>query len=923
MNRTFKTVWSNSSNSFIAVSEACKTRCKASPAQTIKTAVIAALSGASLLQGGLAFAEQIDNLDAALNPNPVGTTISHTDEYTIKFNDGGVYTIDNFGTIELIGSGSANYTIWISDDDDTTLTTLTNNSGATISASETVGHGSTVAAIYFQKGQVTSLVNSGSISTTSSVGISVAYLNGIYNQATIGTLNNALGGTISVSGRGSSENTGIYNTGTINSLINFGSITVNQLTGGSLNAAIYNSGTITSLTNSGTISTTVTGTSVSFASAIYSSNSTINTLNNNGTISTTVTGTGSGTASAAAIYSRISTINTLNNNGTISSTVTATAGSGTAIGYYLYHNTGLSGSGTVTNTSTGTISATTTLTGTASGGTAWGINNNRRRITDLTNAGTISASVSGAGASVSSANALGIRNYFGEITTLTNTGTISATTTVTGSGEISANGWGIYNYGSNATIGTITNTEIISGSSVGIYNTASATIGTITNTGIISGDISIYNQRTPGANEVIGTLNNLQSDLTYKGFLPTNYNIIIRGDANYGQTTFSSSSGTTTFGIDLTNSGADIGDQTYEDVLKGDFAEIDLLNGTSGVIEGATWALSFDGANWDLTINGALSGLYVPAGPSAADTQTSIQAIKGQLQGNLNSLTAGANFANMNTYDCNFFDSKGGCFSFGNRYTDVQSPSIQTNSFVATGGYKLNDHFRVAGFIDQNLNYNMASNIDIENKGPLMGLIGVWNQNANQLGWQIKLANAYQSKDARITRSVTGSSEAGRGQTDIDSQSYVAELSYNHAVSSSLLLQPYAALRYAVVEQDGYTETGVANPLTFNTIRDRSKTSLVGVKFKKQLTDKVVARGSVGLEHDLSHKTDNLLASGVSGLTTESFSNQLDKTRPVASLGADYYIDPTQRLSVNAFYQELPFASTKARTLYLNYMLAF
>jgi hypothetical protein len=34
-------------------------------------------------------------------------------------------------------------------------------------------------------------------------------------------------------------------------------------------------------------------------------------------------------------------------------------------------------------------------------------------------------------------------------------------------------------------------------------------------------------------------------------------------------------------------------------------------------------------------------------------------------------------------------------------------------------------------------------------------------------------------------------------------------------------------------------------------------------------------------------------------------------------------IDQTQRLSANAFYQELPFASTKARTLYVNYMLAF
>ena len=160
----------------------------------------------------------------------------------------------------------------------------------------------------------------------------------------------------------------------------------------------------------------------------------------------------------------------------------------------------------------------------------------------------------------------------------------------------------------------------------------------------------------------------------------------------------------------------------------------------------------------------------------------------------------------------------------------------------------------------------------------------------------------------------------GKGKTDIDTQSYVAELSYNHAMNSSLLIRPYIALRYALVKQDGYTETEVDNPLTYNTIRHCSKSALVGVKVKKQLTDKVVARGSMGLEHDLSHKTDNLEASGVSGLTSESFSNNLDKTRPVASLGADYYIDQTQRLSVNAFYQELPFASTKSRTLYINYM---
>jgi hypothetical protein len=478
--------------------------------------------------------------------------------------------------------------------------------------------------------------------------------------------------------------------------------------------------------------------------------------------------------------------------------------------------------------------------------------------------------------------------------------------------------YGFYGQSEN-TINSFVNNGTLSGSVYGLKMDFDGQIGTLTNSGIID-DIYIDTPDYYGFATIIDTLNNLQgkstSDiLNYDGRVPNNYNIIINSTSDYGQIKFTNISSTTNFGVYSTSS-VDTS-ATYSSVIDG-LTSAELNNTTTGTVTlsgtSYTWTLTDADSDlvWDLNFS-----------PSAADTQTSIQAIKGQLQGNLNSLTAGANFANMNTYDCNFFDSKGGCFSFGNRFTDVQSPSMQTNSFVATGGYKIDNHFRIAGFIDQNLNNNTAHNIDIENKGPLVGLIGVWNQNANQLGWQIKVANAYQSKDASIKRSVTGSSEAGSGKTDIDSQSYVAELSYNYAINSSLLLRPYMALRYALVKQEGYTETGVDNPLTYNSIRDRSKTVLVGLKVKKQLTDKVVAKGSVGLENDLSHKTDNLEVSGVSGLTSESFTNKLDKTRPVASVGADYYIDPTQRLSATAFYQELPFASTKARTLYLNYMLAF
>ena len=555
--------------------------------------------------------------------------------------------------------------------------------------------------------------------------------------------------------------------------------------------------------------------------------------------------------------------------------------------------------------STGSLINNGSISNTASGDIALIIGNGGSliSITSIVNSSTGTIAAPGGQSGVQTFNSVTISSFL-------NDGTI-------GTGAQ----YGFYGQSAN-TINSFVNNGTLSGSIYGLKMESDGQIGTLTNSGTID-DIYINTPSYYGSPTIIDTLNNLQgkssSDiLNYDGRVPNNYNIIINSTSDYGQIKFTTISSTTNFGVYSTSS-VDTS-ATYSSVIDG-LTSAELNNTTTGTVTlsgtSYTWTLTDADSDlvWDLN--------FASSGPSAADTQTSIQAIKGQLQGSLNSLTAGANFANMNTYDCNFFDSKGGCFSFGSRYTDVQSPSMQTNSFVATGGYKIDNHFRIAGFIDQNLNNNTAHNIDIENKGPLVGLIGVWNQNANQLGWQIKVANAYQSKDASIKRSVTGTSEAGSGKTDIDSQSYVAEFSYNYAATSSLLLRPYVALRYALVKQEGYTETGVDNPLTYNSIRDRSKTALVGLKVKKQLTDKVVARGSVGLEHDLSHKTDNLEVSGVSGLTSESFTNKLDKTRPVASVGADYYIDPTQRLSATAFYQELPFASTKARTLYLNYMLAF
>ena len=87
------------------------------------------------------------------------------------------------------------------------------------------------------------------------------------------------------------------------------------------------------------------------------------------------------------------------------------------------------------------------------------------------------------------------------------------------------------------------------------------------------------------------------------------------------------------------------------------------------------------------------------------------------------------------------------------------------------------------------------------------GLI-VWNQKPNKLGYQLKLANAYQQKNATLTREVVGSSEEGKGQTVIEAESYVAELQYGYQFTTDTVMHPYFAARSAVIKQDAYTETG-------------------------------------------------------------------------------------------------------------------
>ncbi len=733
----------------------------------------------------------------------------------------------------------------------------------------------------------------GSITAINNNGTMGVYENGasstgtvIWNKSTIGHINNAASGTMTSSGRNTIANgaggviTKIDNDGTIESDNKW---TIKNITGH-----------IGEIDNSGTIEAGANGTNISDQN------------------------------SDAAIRNYGGTITTITNSGLISANEQT------------IQNTGGAVIDTINNTASGTIRAK------GNHQQAIRVEDTGSIIRTIINAGTIESTRNDQYATRATIKVL----KGGEITTITNSGTISALGaqsegailvdhegtgniigTITNSGNITSKSKAgtINNHDTITTInnsGNITNTSS-DAESAGIRNADSGTITTITNTGTIAGtNVDIRNANQAGNSGNIITLNNSQGGndaLTYSHALPTYYNVIVNSTSDFGKVVFSSVSGTTTF--DVHSSSTLAASTTYSSVLSG-LSSSDIASGTSGTfVSGSTrqtWTLSnSSGTLWDLVV--AADQDITP------DSNTTVQNVKDDVIlgfNDLNSVTQ-VNFANMNTYDCDLFDKNNICLSLGSRYTSINSPKTETNSAVLVGGYKLSDTLRVAGFYHSNLSHKTPASIKLSDKTPMTGGLIVWNQNPNHLGYQLKLANAYQQKNATLTRERVGASEEGKGQTVIEAKSYVAELQYGYQYSNDTVLHPYFAARSAVIKQDAYTETGNSSPLSFNEIKDKSTTVLLGLKFNTDLTHKLSLKGSVGIEHDIEHSVDKLAPTGISGLSKVSLTDSFNKTRPVVSLGFDYALKSNHRLSGILQYQELPYQSKTESNAYLYYTIGF
>jgi hypothetical protein len=232
-------------------------------------------------------------------------------------------------------------------------------------------------------------------------------------------------------------------------------------------------------------------------------------------------------------------------------------------------------------------------------------------------------------------------------------------------------------------------------------------------------------------------------------------------------------------------------------------------------------------------------------------------------------------------------------------------------------------NYRVGAYFDQNLSVNNAgSTVNLGNNTPLIGLFGAWNERLDGTGTEVKVSAAYGQKNTTVTRSVVGTSEAGTGSSQLNSQGAQAVAKYGFGVAQNVIVSPYAGIRYTQNNMGGYTEATSATvtaPLTYSALNTNATTALAGVGASYRFIPQAAAFVSAGVETDTNTANGSYSATGVTGLTPVNFNANPVKTRPIAMVGVTYDIEKNQRIGVTGIYRQEPYQAVSTTTVMATY----
>ena len=309
---------------------------------------------------------------------------------------------------------------------------------------------------------------------------------------------------------------------------------------------------------------------------------------------------------------------------------------------------------------------------------------------------------------------------------------------------------------------------------------------------------------------------------------------------------------------------------------------------------------------------------------STAQTQQSLVNNVSALQGTFS--LQNSVLANSFTYDCSEFGPNGICISAGGRNTAVSAANgLNNTSALLIAAYKVHPQVRIGAYADQNLSVNNAgSTVNLGNNTPLIGLFGAWNEAIDGTGTEIRVSAVYGQKNTTVTRSVVGTSEAGTGTSQLNSQGAQVTAKYGFGVMDKVIVSPYAGIRYTQNNMGGYTEAtsaSVTAPLTYSALNTNAMTALAGVGASYKVIPTVTTFASAGVETDTNTSNGTYTATGINGLTPVNFNANPVKTRPTATLGAYYDVAKNQRLGITGIYRQEAYQAISTTTVMATYTI--
>ena len=847
----------------------------------------------------------------------------------IEIYDGGsINLLRNFGTIS--GTTVCSQCGWAMGiaNQDNTITTLVNESGGLISATnngiiDTATDKSGAEAIYNGR-SITTLTNSGSLTAQASTG----YAAGIWNDtgAILTSMTNT--GTINattVSGLAY----GIINQGLFSTLVNSGTGTISGGTNGVLNDT---SGSITTLTNQGNVS-------AGAGSYGIRNKGTITTLNNaqNG-----LTYTGALPTNYNIILNSTSTFGRLVGTNVTGSAIFGLSNlSAWTPSNYTFTSvlSGLSASNIASSSLTGNY-----------GGYKWSLllENGSSTVWDLK----FEASVIGAGSTNSLSDVSGSSpiTVAGGTLQATSNSTITAPVTLTGSSNSTINASGNSTVFSSAITSTGSGKLVLADSTGGGAITLNATNNVIAGgVALTSGTLAVGDGSNPNAKLQADVGLNSSSILKGHGTIVgviSNNGGTVRPGGSIGTLAVSGSynqTASSTLSIEINPSESSqlsvygtLGKANLNGTLEivatpGTYAakKYTMVTTTGGVVGSFSnltnnlasftnlySAVSYDAMNVYLTIYGF----------TLADTQSSIVEAHRRLINLFDYQTT--LLSNSLEADCPVFDKNGGCVSVSGRYSTAvsSSNSAASESGILTLAFKLNDNFRIGAYVDQTVSAQTLYGIKVSNTLPTFGIFGVWAPTPGNAGFSVRVSAGYSLKDLKIARSTVGTSEAGIGSSSLATKGARTVIGYDVPITAGLTIAPYLGARYERQDLGSYTEAASATvtaPLTYASLGVDRAAAIGGGRLSGKIGQSFGLFTDLGVEYDLLSVGGALSASGVTGLTSVTPSSGGPKVRPIGSVGAYYDLAKNQRVSLSANYRKEVFQSSGSASTVLTYALGF